>query len=164
MLRIRLSRVGKKRQPSYRVVVTDIEAKRDGRIVERIGHYDPRSKAQEYSIQEDRALYWLSVGAQPSDAVRRLLEKQGTYGRLGRLHGGESFETLVAEYQGAELPQVAVGAGDVSAEVATMAEDMADMEAAAAVAAVAEMTGAMAVDEVDEADEAGVSGETAEEE
>lgn len=164
MLRIRLSRVGAKRQPSYRIVVADVEAKRDGRIVERIGHYNPRSQAQEYTIQEDRALYWLSVGAQPSDAVRRLLEKQGTYGRLGRLHGGEPFETLVAEYQGAELPQAAVGAADVSAEVATMAEDMADVEAAAAVAAVAEMTEAMAVDDVDAVDEAGETGETAEEE
>lgn len=104
MLRIRLSRMGKKRQPSYRVVVADVEAKRDGRIVERIGHYNPLVDPIEYGIKEERALYWLSVGAQPSDAVRRLLEKQGTYDRLKRLHGGETLEALVAEYQGKPLP------------------------------------------------------------
>lgn len=104
MLRIRLTRTGKKRQPSYRVVVTDVEAKRDGRIVERIGHYNPLVDPIEYKIAEERALYWLSVGAQPSDAVRRLLEKQGTYDRLKRLHGGETLDTLVAEYEGKPLP------------------------------------------------------------
>ncbi|MFN2106219.1 MAG: 30S ribosomal protein S16 [Candidatus Promineifilaceae bacterium] len=100
MLRIRLSRTGKKKQASYRVVVANIESKRDGRVVERIGYYNPRSEPLEYRIDEDRALYWLSVGAQPSDAVRRLLEKQGTIDRLARLRQGEDFETLVAEFEG----------------------------------------------------------------
>ena len=104
MLRIRLSRTGKKRQPSYRVVVAEKEAKRDGRVVERIGHYNPLTHPAEFQIAEDRALYWLSVGAQPSDAVRVLLNKQGTFGRLARLHAGESLESLVAEYQGVESP------------------------------------------------------------
>lgn len=100
MLRIRLTRVGKKKQPSYRVVVADIEAKRDGRIVERIGHYNPLAEAGVYEIDEGRALYWLSVGAQPTDAVKQLLKRQGTYDRLGRLNSGESLDNLVAEYQG----------------------------------------------------------------
>lgn len=103
MVRIRLSRTGSKKQPSYRVVVADIESKRDGRVVERIGYYNPRREPLEYSIDEDRALYWLSVGAQPSDAVRRLLDKQGTYDRLGRLRKGESRKALVAEYLGVEI-------------------------------------------------------------
>jgi small subunit ribosomal protein S16 len=107
MLRIRLTRVGKKRQPSYRIVVTEITAKRDGRIVERIGHYNPLTDPSEYLIQEDRALYWLSVGAQPTDAVERLLVKQGTRDRLKRLHAGESMEALVAEYDGVDLEAVA---------------------------------------------------------
>lgn len=102
MLRIRLSRTGKIRQPSYRVVVAEKESKRDGRIVENIGHYNPLPDPIQFKIKEDRALYWLSVGAQPSDAVRILLEKQGTMGRLARLHGGESLEALVAEYTGVE--------------------------------------------------------------
>lgn len=101
MLKIRLSRRGKKRQPSYRVVVTDVNSKRDGRIVERIGHYNPLTDPAEFAIQEDRALHWLSVGAQPTDAVRRLLDKQGTYDRLSRMHAGESLEVLAAEVSGA---------------------------------------------------------------
>ncbi|MCA9916755.1 MAG: 30S ribosomal protein S16 [Anaerolineales bacterium] len=101
MLKIRLSRRGKKRQPSYRVVVTDVNSKRDGRIVERIGHYNPLTDPAEFAIQEDRALHWLSVGAQPTDAVRRLLDKQGTYGRLSRMHAGESLAVLAAEVSGA---------------------------------------------------------------
>jgi small subunit ribosomal protein S16 len=126
MLRIRLTRVGKKKQPSYRVVVADIEAKRDGRIVERIGHYNPLVES-EVDIDEGRALYWLSVGAQPTDVVKRLLKFQGTYDRLGRLHSGESLETLVAEYEGmvdesadekavAEAKQVVAAASEVEEE------------------------------------------------
>jgi small subunit ribosomal protein S16 len=99
MLRIRLTRVGKKRQPYYRVVVADAEAKRDGRIVENIGHYTALTDPITFAIKEERALYWLSVGAQPTDAVRRLLEKQGTLERLARLKAGEPMETLVAEIQ-----------------------------------------------------------------
>jgi small subunit ribosomal protein S16 len=57
----------------------------------------------EYRIDEDRALYWLSVGAQPTDAVRRLLDKQGTYDRLARLRKGESLDALVAEYLGVDV-------------------------------------------------------------
>mgnify|MGYP001047024309 CR=1 FL=1 len=107
MLRIRLSRTGKKKQSSYRVVVTDIRAKRDGRIVERIGPYNPRKNPIEYTIKEDRALYWLSVGAQPTDAVRLLLEKQGTYDRYSRLRAGEPLAALVAEFTGVDEAAVA---------------------------------------------------------
>lgn len=117
MLRIRLSRTGKKKQPSYRVVVANIESKRDGRIVERIGHYNPLTNPAEFLIQEDRALYWLSVGAQPSDAVRRLLEKQGTYDRLARHRQGEALDTLVAEYRGTPLAEA-----DAEVEEAAVAE------------------------------------------
>ena len=63
MVRIRLTRTGLKKQPSYRVVVADRDAKRDGRILELIGHYNPRTEPLTFKIQEDRALYWLSVGA-----------------------------------------------------------------------------------------------------
>ncbi|MCK5924035.1 MAG: 30S ribosomal protein S16, partial [Methylococcales bacterium] len=88
----------KVRQPSYRIVVADVEAPRDGRYVEWIGHYESLKDPIEYTIKEDRALYWLSVGAQPTDAVRRLLVKQGTIGRLERLKAGEAMEDLLAEY------------------------------------------------------------------
>lgn len=127
MLRIRLTRVGKKKQPHYRVVVADIEAPRDGRIVERIGYYSPLTESDLVDIDEARALYWLSVGAQPTDTVRSLLRKQGTLERLARLHAGEPMETLVTEYK--------VATGQVEAEAAP-----AKTAAAAAKAPVAEET------------------------
>ncbi|HET6445585.1 MAG TPA: 30S ribosomal protein S16 [candidate division Zixibacteria bacterium] len=125
MLRIRLSRTGAKGQPSYRIVVTDAKFKRDGRIVERIGHYNPRTDPLEYLVTEDRALYWLSVGAQPSEAVERLLVKQGTIDRLARLRKGEAFDALVAEYSGdtevADREEATVEAAIVS-EIEELAE------------------------------------------
>ena len=131
MLRIRLSRTGKKKQPSYSVVVDNIESKRDGRIVERLGHYNPLTEPSEYVIKEDRALYWLSVGAQPTDAVRRLLEAQGTMDRLARLRQGESLDSLVAEYTGIPLEPAAV-----EEEADTVAVE--EMAAAVAASAIAE--------------------------
>lgn len=122
MLKIRLSRRGKKKQPSYRVVVTDVNMKRDGRIVERIGHYNPLTDPAEFAIKEDRALHWLSVGAQPTDAVRRLLDKQGTFERLGRMRAGESLDILAAEVSG-----VVVAAPEAVEEVAE-AEETAEEE------------------------------------
>lgn len=106
MVRIRLRRQGLKRQPSYRVVVTDQRKARNGKYLENIGHYNPRTRPATEIIEEERALYWLSVGAQPSDAVRRLLEHTGTWERFQRLRAGERMEDLVreAEENPAELP------------------------------------------------------------
>ncbi len=78
MLRIRLRRVGAKKQPSYRVVVADSAAARDGSFVEHIGHYNPRTEPETVSIDEERALHWLRNGARPSEAVERLLRSMGT--------------------------------------------------------------------------------------
>jgi small subunit ribosomal protein S16 len=97
MVRIRLRRVGLKKQPSYRIVVTDRESPRDGRYIEIIGFYNPRTEPITVELQEDRALYWLSVGAQPSEPVERLLVKNGTRTRLERLRKGEPIEKLVEE-------------------------------------------------------------------
>ncbi len=97
MVKIRLRRVGAKKQPSYRVVVTDSRAPRDGRFIEIVGFYNPRTEPETVKIKEDRALYWLSVGAQPTEPVARLLKKQGTQARFERLRQGEPLETLVAE-------------------------------------------------------------------
>ena len=132
MLRIRLSRTGKKKQASYRVVVADIDAPRDGRVVERIGHYNPLPDPIVYRIQEDRALYWMSVGAQPTDAVRRLLDKQGTFDRLTRLRAGEELAALVAEYEGHPA--------DAAAEVVEEVEPVAEVEEVAAEEAEEETT------------------------
>jgi small subunit ribosomal protein S16 len=73
MVRIRLMRVGKRKQPSYRVVVADSRSPRDGRIIEAIGHYHPRQEPSEVVIDTDRAQFWIDRGAQPSDQVRKLL-------------------------------------------------------------------------------------------
>ena len=77
MLRIRLSRVGKKGHPSYRIVVAESSSPRDGRYLEWIGNYDPMVDPPAVTIKADRAKAWLDNGAQPSDAVRRILEKDG---------------------------------------------------------------------------------------
>lgn len=137
MLRIRLSRKGKKRQPSYRVVVAEKEAKRDGRIVENIGHYNPLTNPPTFQIDEARALHWLSVGAQPSDAVRILLNKQGTFDRLARVHAGESIDALVGEYKGVETPvEAETPAPSIVARVYETAGDSAQAVVAPVAAAV----------------------------
>ena len=125
MLRIRLSRTGAKKQPSYRIVVADSEMKRDGRYVERIGYYNPRIEPLQYKIDEDRALYWLSVGAQPSDAVRRLLDKQGTMERLSRLRQGAARDVLVNEFMGLEIADSSTGGqADINDEVYAEVEEV----------------------------------------
>jgi small subunit ribosomal protein S16 len=97
MVRIRLTRVGLKKQPSYRIVVSDSRSPRDGKYIEIIGHYNPRTRPSTEVVQEDRALYWLSVGAQPSDAVAGIFRRNGTTARYARLRAGEPAEALVAE-------------------------------------------------------------------
>jgi small subunit ribosomal protein S16 len=79
MVRIRLMRVGKKKQPTYRVVVADSRSPRDGRIIESLGHYVPRREPSEVAIDVDRAVYWLGRGAQPSNSARKLLEITGAW-------------------------------------------------------------------------------------
>jgi small subunit ribosomal protein S16 len=106
MVRIRLRRVGLKKQPSYRIVVADGESPRDGRYIEIIGFYNPRTEPATMEIKEDRALYWLSVGAQPSEPVARILKNLGTQARYERMRKGEALEALTAE---AEAERVARG-------------------------------------------------------
>jgi small subunit ribosomal protein S16 len=125
MVKIRLRRVGAKKQASYRVVVADSRSPRDGRFIERIGIYNPRTDPETVRIKEDRALHWLSVGAQPTDAVARLLKNQGTLARFERLKQGEPLETLVAEAEEA----LATEEGVVEAEeVLTTEEEMVEAE------------------------------------
>ena len=82
MVKIRLMRVGKRKQASYRVVVADSRSPRDGRIIEAIGHYQPREEPSTIAIDADRAVYWLERGAQPSETVRKLLEVSGAWSRF----------------------------------------------------------------------------------
>jgi small subunit ribosomal protein S16 len=77
LLKIRLARVGKKKQPTYRVVVADARAKRDGKYVEIIGQYNPRTEPNTFVIDEDKARDWIAKGAQPTDRMHKLLATVG---------------------------------------------------------------------------------------
>jgi small subunit ribosomal protein S16 len=101
MVRIRLRRTGSKKQPSYRVVVADQHAARNGGYIEIIGSHNPRTIPSTDLIDEARALYWLSQGAQPSDGVLPMLKRIGTMDRYERLKKGEAIEVLVAEAKAA---------------------------------------------------------------
>lgn len=91
MVRIRLMRVGAKKQPSYRLVVADQRAPRDGRFIEIIGHYNPRTDPPTVEVNTERAIYWLRQGAQPSEPVARLLDKAGVMSQF-LAGGGASAE------------------------------------------------------------------------
>jgi len=101
MVRIRLRRVGARHQPSYRIVVADRESPRDGRFLEIIGNYNPRTEPSTVIVDEGRLFHWMEHGAQPSDSVKKVLGSMGTWDRWGRLKSGESLEVLLEEAKGA---------------------------------------------------------------
>ncbi|MEK7247231.1 MAG: 30S ribosomal protein S16 [Chloroflexota bacterium] len=84
MLRIRLSRVGKRKQPSYRIVVTDGRNPRAGAHLEIIGHYNPLTSPATITLKDERAVYWLKNGAQPSDTAAKILTRAGIMEQAGR--------------------------------------------------------------------------------
>ena len=88
-VKIRLKRMGKIRQPYYRVVVVDARKKRDGRVIEEIGKYHPKEEPSFIELTSDRAQYWLGVGAQPSEAVEALLKVTGDWQKFKGLPGSE---------------------------------------------------------------------------
>jgi small subunit ribosomal protein S16 len=96
MVKIRLRRVGAKKQPTYRVVVADSRAPRDGRFIETIGHYNPRTDPPSVQIYEDRALYWLGQGAQPTGAVAVFFEKLGLPDKLKQVRAGAAIAEVAA--------------------------------------------------------------------
>lgn len=97
MVRIRLRRVGLKGQPSYRIVAAEKESPRDGRFLEILGFYNPRTQPHTLNLKEDRVYTWLKNGAQPSESVVKLFNNVGLMDRFNRLKAGESAETLLAE-------------------------------------------------------------------
>jgi small subunit ribosomal protein S16 len=102
MVRIRLRRVGLKGQPSYRIVVADKEAPRDGRFLEILGNYNPRTQPAWIQVDEPRAYHWLKNGAVPSESVTQIFQSAGLLGRYERFKQGEDLETLIAEAKSAE--------------------------------------------------------------
>ena len=129
-VKIRLKRLGKIREPYYRVVVADSRTKRDGRAIEEIGKYHPKLEPSFIEIDSERAQYWLSVGAQPTDQVKQLLTITGDWqkfkglpGTEGTLKTGEAkadkkdrYEELVKESLAAKEAKAAAKAGQVRAE------------------------------------------------
>lgn len=102
MVRIRLRRIGAKKQPSYRLVAADIEHPRDGRFLEILGFYNPRTEPATIDLHEDRIYDWISKGAQPSESVLRIFRSAGLMERYARLKAGEPLETLLAEAAAAQ--------------------------------------------------------------
>ncbi len=111
MVRIRLRRVGLKHQPSYRIIAADKEAPRDGRFLEILGFYNPRTQPSTIEIKEDRLFDWMSKGAQPSESVVKLLKSTGAMERFNRFKAGEPVETLQAEAAAAKEKRDAAIAG-----------------------------------------------------
>jgi small subunit ribosomal protein S16 len=111
--RIRLRRTGKKKQAYYRFVVADSRSPRDGRFIEILGNYNPHTNPPEISIDEERTLYWLKTGAQPSNTARSLLSKQGVLKRLAEERPDHPL--LRKPVKRGRRPD-AVEAGDVPAE------------------------------------------------
>lgn len=140
-VRIRLKRMGKIHAPFYRVVVVDSRKKRDGRVIEEIGIYNPMPNPSEIQIESERALYWLGVGAQPSDAVRRLLVLSGD---IARFNGKEDAVSRiqVAKTDRSAVAEEAVKAAEAAAEKSKAAQAEEKAKAAADAAAAKEATAA----------------------
>lgn len=99
MVRIRLRRTGMRGQPSYRIVAAEKEKPRDGRFLEILGTYNPRTEPATVEVKEDRIYHWLKNGAQPSDSVKQIFGFTGVAERYERFKQGEELETLLAESQ-----------------------------------------------------------------
>jgi len=151
-VKIRLTRMGKKKQPSYRVVVMDSRKPRDGAYIEQIGRYDPRQDPSLVEIDNEKALDWLSKGAQPTERAKKLLEISGAWTRF-RVSKGDIHTVEVK-------PQAAVPAAEEPAVVEELAaaveESVAEVEVAVeepaeeAVEAAQEATEAVAEEEASE--------------
>lgn len=107
MVRLRLRRIGLKGQPTYRIVAAEKEAPRDGRFLEILGIYNPRTNPATIKLQEDRIYIWMKNGAQPSESVMQIFKAAGTLERFDRFKKGEAVETLVKEAQEAEVKRAA---------------------------------------------------------
>ncbi len=97
MVRIRFRRIGLKGQPSYRIVAADKEAPRDGRFLEILGFYNPRTEPSTLNIKEDRIYHWMKNGALPTESVGQVFKSAGVLDRFERFKKGESVETLLKE-------------------------------------------------------------------
>ena len=139
-VKIRLKRMGKKFAPFYRVVVLDSRKKRDGRVIEEIGVYDPMQEPSLIRIDSERVQYWLGVGAQPSDAVYKLIKITGDYHQFKGLKGVESTLKVKDANAATVARETAVkaAADDAEKRKAAAAKAKANQEAAEAAESKAE--------------------------
>jgi small subunit ribosomal protein S16 len=107
MVRIRLRRVGLKGQPTYRIVAADKEAPRDGRFLEILGFYNPRTQPATVHVQEDRIYHWMKNGALPTESVEQVFKSAGVMERFERFKKGEAVETLLKEAAESETKRAA---------------------------------------------------------
>ncbi|MEV0292969.1 30S ribosomal protein S16 [Nocardia sp. NPDC050710] len=112
-VRIKLTRMGKIRNPQYRIVVADARTRRDGRAIESIGKYHPKEEPSLIEIDSERAQYWLGVGAQPTEPVQRLLEITGDWQKFKGLPGAEgTLKVKAAKPSKLDLFNAALAAAD----------------------------------------------------
>lgn len=137
-MKLRLTRVGKKKQPSYRIVAADSRSPRDGRFLEIVGTYAPRSEPSGLELKSDKVLDWLSKGAQPTDRVRKLLEVSGVWAEYEESRrGGGAAVRAVPTRAGAKSPK-AEGAEEEAAEAETPPAESVSSEGAGPVGAAQE--------------------------
>lgn len=140
MVRLRLRRVGRKKQPSFRIVAAEKEAPRDGRFLEVLGFYNPRTEPETITLEEEKIYNWLKNGAQPSDAVARIFNTSGLMERYERFKAGEDVAKLVEESEAWQTSQNVSGktrrpapeSSKKKAEEAPAAEEKAAEESAPA--------------------------------
>ncbi|MFI7666450.1 30S ribosomal protein S16 [Nocardia sp. NPDC049526] len=112
-VRIKLTRLGKIRNPQYRVVIADARTRRDGRAIENVGKYHPKEEPSLIEINSERVQYWLGVGAQPTEAVQRLLEITGDWQKFKGLPGTEgTLKVKPAKPSKLDLFNAALAAAD----------------------------------------------------
>jgi small subunit ribosomal protein S16 len=155
-VKIRLMRMGKKKQPTYRVVVADGRSPRDGRYIEILGQYRPREEPSHFAVDDEKTLGWLRQGAQPTDQVHRLLVNAGIWEQYetDRKQQSRAVRTAAAKAKGASAAQAERdAAAKVTADAeAKAAADAAATEAAAAAEAAAAEAEAPAEDAAPEAE------------
>jgi small subunit ribosomal protein S16 len=168
-VKIRLMRMGKKKQPTYRVVVADGRSPRDGRYIEILGQYRPREEPSHFAVDDEKTLGWLRQGAQPTDQVHRLLVNAGIWEQYetDRKRESRAVRTAAAKAKGAAAAQSerdAAAKATAEAEAKAAAEAKASEEAAAkeAAAAEAEAAEAAAADEAPAAEDASATDEASE--
>lgn len=122
MVRIRLRRTGKTKQPSYRVVVADSRSPRDGKFIEIIGHYNPVYQPKILEVNVDRARYWLGVGAQPSDTVIRLFKQIHILDGDGQIIPGAAVEPEATVAPVAAIAEPVVAPAQVAPEPELIAD------------------------------------------